>query len=88
MSVNELVLVTIVDIMLLVFVFKWYSYGWYKEFEYAVLPNSLPRLAAKWLIKYIVNNLKNADVIKKIIKINKRDIKLGWLFENISENNE
>ena len=40
-SVNELVLVTIVDIMLLVLVFRWYSYGWSKEFEYALLPNSL-----------------------------------------------
>ena len=46
-SVSELVLVTIVDIMLLVLVFRWYSYGWCKEFKYAVLPNSLPRLAAK-----------------------------------------
>ena len=46
-SVKELVFVTMVEIILLVLVFKWYESGCDKEFEYAELPSSFPRLAAK-----------------------------------------
>ena len=87
-SVKELVFVTMLEIILLVLVFKWYAYGWDNEFEYAELPNSLPRLAAKWLFKYIINNLKDAEIIKRNIKINRRYIKLCWLFKNIFEFNK
>ena len=63
------VLLTIDEIIELLFLLIWISYGWFKERRYAFTKKSLPIAAEKKLILYIVKSLKHPATETQIKKI-------------------
>ncbi len=79
------VLLTIEEIIELLFLLIWISYGWFKERRYAFLLKSLPTAAEKKLILNIVKSLKHPETETQIKKID-IEIKKGSDILIISKN--